>query len=468
MPGPRPVNSEAGSQTAAEVGTEGSGDAAPNVRRKRRALQLIVLVAVLVTVTSLLATGWIRSPQQRRAEAAPPALTVLTAPVEYRVLKDTVIVRGQVGAGGTIEVTPTARDGGRAVLTGVRTKAGAGIASGTVLLEVAGRPLIALPGRIPVYRDLRPGAEGKDVAQLQRALRALGRPSPDNSGVFGNGTKTALEAFYRDLGYDAATTGEDDARAVADAASGVRKAKRTLSEAVDERDRLRAAGKRTSSAEALREADRAVRYAREDLAELQANLAALERRSGPMLPMSEVVFLPSFPARVEKLNGAVGQDVKAPLITLSGGELVVQAKLNPAQRTLLDVGMTVAVNSELTGDSFMGSVSSIGALRQDDTGARNHQLVVKTKKPLPAAMAGADVRLTVEAASTDDEVLVVPVSAIFASADGQTAVQKQRPDGTSERVIVTVGVSGGGYTAIKPVNGGLENGDQVILGEAAK
>src|SRR4030095_16634513 len=97
----------------------------------------------------------------------------------------------------------------------------------------------------------------------------------------------------------------------------------------------------------------------------------------------------------------------------------------------------------------VGSISSIGALRQDDTGARSHQLVVKTKKPLPAAMAGADVRLTVEAASTDEKVLVVPVSALYASADGQTAVQKLGVDDTPERVTVTVGASGGGDNAHK-------------------
>ena len=44
--------------------------------------------------------------------------------------------------------------------------------------------------------------------------------------------------------------------------------------------------------------------------------------SGAMVPMSEVVFLPDFPARVDKLTAVVGADVAAPLITLSSGALV--------------------------------------------------------------------------------------------------------------------------------------------------
>lgn len=444
--------------------TEAMADAS-KLHRKRRGLQFTALVAVVITTASLLAAGWIRSPQQRRAETAPPARTNLTAAVERRVLKDTVILRGQVGAGATIEITPTPGENGRAVVTGIRKRAGDEFSSGTVLLEVAGRPLIALPGSIPAYRDIRPGSEGKDVAQLQRALRSLGHASTDRSGTFGRSTKRALEQFYQDLGYETATTGEEDARAVAAGADAVRKAERALSEAIEERDRIKATA---GASEDLRNAERRVRYSREDLAQAKLDLATLESQSGPMLPLSEVVFLSSFPARVVKLSGGVGQEVKAPLITLSAGSLVVSAKLNPAQRSLLDENMAVTVSSELTGDNFMGTVASIGGLRQDESGGRSHELVVRTKKALPSTMVGADVRLTVEAASTGGEVLVVPVSALYASADGQTAVQRQLPEGGSERVVVTVGVTGGGYAAVTPVSGRLSPEDQVILGEGPK
>ncbi|MET7807189.1 peptidoglycan-binding protein [Micromonospora chersina] len=421
-----------------------------------------MFVAVLLTASSLAAAQWIRSPQQRMAETAPPEQTLLTADVEQRVLKETLVVRGQVRAAGTLEVTPASSGGGRAVVTAVRVPPGKEFGAGDVLLEVAGRPLVALPGKIPAYRDLRPGTEGRDVAQLQQALASLGYPSSDRSGVFGSGTKTALSRFFDRIGYDVATTGEDDAKAVVEATSAVRMAERARSEAKEDLAVLRTASNTPS---AIRDAERQVRYAEEDLSRSRRTLSDLIFRSGPMLPMDEAVYLPSFPARVEKLSGAVGQEVKPPLLTLSSGDLVVRSKLNPAQRTVLKVGMRVTVNSELGGESYVGEVISIGDLLQDEAGARSHELVVRTTKKLPGKLAGADVRLTIEAASTRDEVLVVPVSALYTGVDGQTAVRRLLPDGSTGQVLVQVGVTGDGYTAVEPVKGELTAGDRVVVGK---
>ncbi|WP_433355403.1 peptidoglycan-binding protein [Micromonospora saelicesensis] len=441
----------------------------PVLHRQKRLLQLLVVVALVVTVSALLAAGWIRSPQERMAETAAPGLTMLTAAVEQRVLKETVVMRGQVGAATTVEVTPAPRGEGRAVMTGVRVRPGDEFGAGSVLLEIAGRPLIAMPGAVPAYRDLRPGSKGKDVVQLQRALASLGHRSSDRSGEFGQGTKAALVEFYERIGYDVATTGDDDAKELAAAAVAVRAAERTRSEAVELRDRLRRADRSgaTVNADAMREAERAVRYAEEDLTQTKVARAELESRSGAILPMSEVVFLSSFPARMEKLTGSVGQEVKAPLVTLSAGALIVRAKLNPAQRKLVDADMPVTVSSELTGESYPGRVATIGELRQDDGGARSHELTVRTSQRLSAKLAGADMRLTIEAASTKEEVLVVPVSALYASADGQVAVQRQLLDGGSQRIPVVPGMTGNGYVAVQSTDGTLKSGDQVSVGRAA-
>ena len=87
-------------------------------------------------------------------------------------------------------------------------------------------------------------------------------------------------------------------------------------------------------------------------------------------------------------------------------------------------------------------------------------------EPWDEKFAGSDVRLTVEAATTDGEVLVVPLSAVFATADGQVAVVRVAADGTQQRVRVTPGVSGDGYVAVTPVDGELLPGDQVVVGES--
>lgn len=71
-----------------------------------------------------------------------------------------------------------------------------------MIVEVSGRPLVALQGAVPAYRDLVPGDTGADVAQLQRGLAAIGYPAGgDTAGTFGAGTAAAVAAFYTALGY---------------------------------------------------------------------------------------------------------------------------------------------------------------------------------------------------------------------------------------------------------------------------
>jgi multidrug efflux pump subunit AcrA (membrane-fusion protein) len=92
-------------------------------------------------------------------------------------------------------------------------------------------------------------------------------------------------------------------------------------------------------------------------------------------------------------------------------------------------------------------------------------VVTPTDGPLDQKLAGADLRLTVEAAATDGKVLVVPVSALYADPDGATSVLKVDPDGSQTRVVVDPGVSGDGYVAVTPVAGSaLDEGDTVVVG----
>ena len=79
---------------------------------------------------------------------------------------------------------------------------------------------------------------------------------------------------------------------------------------------------------------------------------------------------------------------------------------------------------------------------------------------------GLDVRLTVTAAQTDGNVLVVPVSAVSAAADGDTTVTVQDATGRLRRVGVQAGESGDGFVAVSPVEAGtLKAGDRVVVGQ---
>jgi peptidoglycan hydrolase-like protein with peptidoglycan-binding domain len=80
--------------------------------------------------------------------------------------------------------------------------AGDKIACGDVLYRVDERPVLLLCGRIPAYRGLRSGDEGRDVRQLNRNLRALGYDTAAR-GEFDLETEEALKALQQDKGFDA-------------------------------------------------------------------------------------------------------------------------------------------------------------------------------------------------------------------------------------------------------------------------
>jgi hypothetical protein len=110
-----------------------------------------------------------------------------------------------------------------------------------------------------------------------------------------------------------------------------------------------------------------------------------------------------------------------------------------------------------------GEIARIGELEADPaTGARGHAVTVTGQ--LDERLAGAEVRLTVAAATTGGEVLVVPLSAVYTDAAGRVSVLRLARDGSQQVVEVTPGVSGDGHVAVTPVDRNLTAGDQVVVG----
>ncbi|MCY0931703.1 peptidoglycan-binding protein [Streptomyces sp. H27-H1] len=455
--------------------------------------------AALLAGAGVAASAVIKSPAQVAADAGPPPMDVLVARVEKRVLRDTVILRGTATATQTVQVTPTARAEGAAapVVTKVAATAGSPVEAGRVLLEVSGRPVFVLPGRLPVYRDLKPGATGEDVKQLQQALAGRGHPAGgDKAGTFGAGTKTALTAFYRSIGYDAPPALADGGQAVEAAEEAVTGARRALED-------VRAAGsaaggsggsggaggaggsggtKGAGSASGAKAASAlAVRRAEEDLAKARRKLTEAQEVAGPMLPAGEVVFLEGFPARVTAVNTRVGSAATGPALTLSAGALVVRGQLQEHQKGLVRAGQRVEIKSEVSGVTATAEVASVAdtaaappaqpqggtgdGQQQAPPGAPGYAMVVEPDSPLDPALAGQDVRLTVEAAATSGDALVVPVSAVSAGADGRTSVSVVDSAGKRRQVEVQAGTTGDGYVEVRPAGAGeLSEGDNVVTG----
>ncbi|NML50396.1 peptidoglycan-binding protein [Streptomyces sp. R302] len=450
--------------------------------------------------TGVIAAQVVKSPAQAAADTSAPPPSVLTAPVERRVLEESVIIRGKVTARQSVDVTPsgTGADGaGKQVVTKLWVKAGGTFQAGRVLVEVSGRPIFALRGTLPVYRDLKPGATGDDVAQLQRALNELGRSTgSDRKGRFGQGTMRALSGFYASIGYTPQPAEPDGEALVASAQDEVTAAERRLEDVrrsarrpADEGERGGEAGAADKSAErpANENPDRQERKrAEEDLVKARGVLAEARLKSGPMLPASEVVFMPGFPARVDAVSAQVGSQVTGKVLTASTGDLVVQGYLQPHQKSLVRPGQKVEILSEESGETVAAKVAAVAdrvaqaqpadgtpdgtATGQDGAGAtgpewRGFLMTVAPEKKLAPVLNGQEVRLTVQAAATRSEALVVPVSAVSSGADGRTTVTVLGPGDRRQRVRVTPGAQGDGFVEVRPVAGErLAEGDDVVVG----
>lgn len=204
------------------MATEDGDGSPPPVRRsplagRTRGLAVIVAVAVVAAAVGFLASRWVKSPAELAAETAPPPASLITAPVEERVVEDTLVTRGTVGSVSTVDAIPAEAPPGvaAALVTRIPVRAGARLEPGDVVVEISGRPVFFLPGRLPAYRDLGPGDVGPDVTQLQEALRRAGHPVDDPPGRYGTGTATAVRTLFTDHGYPIAGAGALPRSAVA-------------------------------------------------------------------------------------------------------------------------------------------------------------------------------------------------------------------------------------------------------------
>jgi Putative peptidoglycan binding domain len=452
---------------ATESGPSGQGRQAARgsrLARRRRALFLVAGAAALLAIGGLIGSSFVKSPQQIAADTAAPPPTVTTAKVVSQILTSSVQMRGVVYPGTQYDVYPSAPESdaaasgagssaggsaaggaspGNVYISRLDVAAGKTVSNGGQLAEVDGEPLFALAGRVPAWRDMTPGENGPDVAELQKALASLGYyQGGDTPGFFGTATEDAVSLYYEHLGYTPPATG------------GV--------------------------------------------------------------PMTDVIFLPSLPAKVIAVNGAKGQQPGQPFLELAArGSLALTGELPPAYAAQVKPGLKVKIFDEVTGIHATGtiagvgtattitpigaivnvgggsaSVSSAGSTGSTSTGSGSSgsgstgaaagssnsgsssnpegtpfiPLTVNPSKPLPAALNGENVLVTVETGRTEGPVLTVPVAAIVTTGSGTSYVTVTGADGKQTQVPVTPGISENGYVQVIPVTAGkLAAGDSVVV-----
>ena len=201
--------------------------------------------------------------------------------------------------------------------------------------------------------------------------------------------------------------------------------------------------------------------------------------NGPTVAQGEIVFMPTMPARVQAAVSSLGPIVPAGtasgpadaapggLVSLAGGQLIIATSIRTSEAGLTRVGMPVELLDENTTTTYPATISSIAD--QPTTGSDGQlgfAATIAPDQPLPQGLSGANLRVTITAASTETATLVVPLAAVSSSADGATRVSTiDNPNGTPVDVPVTAGLSADGFVAVEPtVAGGLSEGDLVVVG----
>lgn len=480
----------------------------------------VTLVAGLIALIAVAATSWwagttVQSPDQAAARAAPPEPSAVTATVERRVLSATVITRADVLPAGSVDLVGPTTDtalGGPGVVTGVFVTRGDEVGAGARLVEVSGRPVFVFAGATPVYRAMRPGVSGPDIAQLQAGLNVTGCDAGD-SAEFDEATKACVDQLYTNAGYQAernspteaadltaaqaAVVDAEDALAVAELSlwnaalpppgSAVAAAESAVNDAQRALDAATAAGEdtgparealgvaRASHAEltaapdtaleqlAVEQQERAVDRARQALSEIEA-------AAGPVVLFGEIVFVAELPARIDAINATVGQSPSAdtsnrPLVVVSSRDLRAHISIPQTDRGLVQDGTIVELLYEATGETIKGTVVSVGDELESSATSAIPSYPATVDAEFPADWSGLNLRATLTSARTEGEVLVVPLAAVTSSTNGQTRVQVHRDDATLVTVDVITGLVADGFVEVEPVGEArLDAGDRVVVG----
>ncbi|MCS5733375.1 efflux RND transporter periplasmic adaptor subunit [Herbiconiux daphne] len=481
--------------------------------RGPRLVALVAGIAVASLLCGIVLSRFVVSPAELAARAKPPSAGPVTAPIEERVIENTVTTRADVVYADAVDVKVDSTGlAGPAVVTGHLPEVGTMLTAGSVALEVAGRPLIVLPGDLPAYRSLHVGLSGPDVLQLKAALASLAIDVGDTSSdVFDAATAAALDALYRAAGYPSPAASPDAEERLDSARKAVRSAQLSVDQATSA---LGAAEAPPTEAEQV-EADNAVREAQRqlDLASAAADPAQIERcrdelnlavarrdevlAPGPapeeragldsaeaqltdaedaltraqndaltVLPAGEVVYLSSLPRRVDSVAAERGVVPQGAAMSVSGADLILAGTASEADAALLTEGMPATFTSS-GGGTYTATVASITAKKSDPSDApagsdpqKHFEVRLKPQSLDDAAvesLKGSNVKVSIPVQSTSGAVLSVPIAALTAGPGGESRIEIVPDDGAARRADATDSDTTTG-TSLVTVTAGLSAG----------
>jgi hypothetical protein len=386
----------------------------PLRRRGGVVVGAVLALTVVVGVVAFLIGKGVSTPAQQAARARPPAASLLTAPVVLTHARTTVVLRGTLSDGGAISVgVPGDLSGDLAVVTSVATSTGASVGDGSLIAGVAGRPVFVMRGQIPAYSPMSYGSTGVEVNELQAGLEAAGfSVGSDTAGTYGAGTAAAVADLYQRDGF-ATVTAPGPASGSGSGSGTKRKAS-------------------------------PVQYA--------------------TVPLGEMMFTPSLPVTVVSV-AHLGQTISSgkPLAKLGSGQFSFQASTDVNTASLLRIGATGRATSDLSNGSFAIRLSAKRPGTGPDGGPGANLTFTPMNSSAAAAYVGQNMALHVGTGQAGGLQWVVPVSAVITDASGASSVTVVH--GTRQvSVPVHAGLAFAGREVVRPIDGGLAPGDQVVIG----
>ncbi len=226
---------------------------------------------------------------------------------------------------------------------------------------------------------------------------------------------------------------------------------------------------------AVAQADANVIAARDDLAVLDSEI-------GIRISPGEIIFVPILPSTVTELYAVPGSPTTDQLGTLSTADTLVSARVSRADSGLVTVGATVTVEIRDTSVETTGTVLSVGQPREETDPSLGEQgggsassgsgrlevLIAPDDAALLRDFVFYSARVRIDIASTDGEVLVVPVAALSVGPGGDSRVEIEtravtdNDPGATETVEVEVGLTAQGLVEI--VSKTIKEGNLVVVG----
>jgi hypothetical protein len=412
---------------------------------------VLALALLGATGTAWYFAAQARTPAQRAEETEEPDDSVITVRVDQDQLIDTLEFEAVLDRTGDFSVpAPAAPEGIETALASkIPLEVGDEVKAGTVLLEVSGRPMIALEGDVPAYRDLQEGDTGPDVEQLQLALQQIyGTPK---TGTFDSRTASDLEKLYDHAGYDAPVTSEEVA-----GETGEENTEENTGENTEEGGEEGGTG--------------------------GAQTSTVERAA---LPASEVVFLPELPMQVGKINAEQSAPVTAdePVMVLASGDWKLESELDEETASELsklgdeaeleygdgplegqEVGAFELEEREVEASEEEGFYEGEGEPETTTALFAVFEFDAEAVEGIDDLAPGEEQEVSLIRARSAEDALIVPLSALWTDSEDRTMLTVVEDDGKEERHIeVDVTLRHDGRGVVVPVEGELGEGDEVVI-----